>query len=77
MVGFNHGGDVLPREELVGHASGHRRADAERLVDAPEVVEHEIQCEGVEMVLGPLLNASVSRVNRRICIRIVRFDRST
>jgi hypothetical protein len=46
-------------------------------MDAAEIVEHEVECHGVRMVLDFLEKAFVSRVNRRIIMRIVRFDRST
>ena len=51
----------------------HRRGDAQRLVDTPEVVIHEVERHGRSVVLDLLLKAFVSRVKRRIDIRIVRF----
>jgi hypothetical protein len=46
-------------------------------VDAADVVVHEEQAHHRRVVSDFLLKAFVSRVNRRIDIRIVRFARST
>ena len=70
--------DVLDRPHVIGQAGLHRWRDAQRLVNAREVVVHEVQGHGGGVVLELLTeNAFVSRVNRRIDMRIVRFWRST
>jgi hypothetical protein len=47
------------------------------LVDADEIVIGEVQSHGVDVVLDLFEKPLVSRVKRRMCIRIVRFWRST
>ena len=46
-------------------------------MDTRKIVMHEMQGNGVFKVLIFLLNPLVSRVKRRIPIRMVRFWRST
>jgi Asp-tRNA(Asn)/Glu-tRNA(Gln) amidotransferase A subunit family amidase len=46
-------------------------------MDAAEVVPHEVERDGRLMVLAFLYKTLVSRVNRRMGIRMVRFWRST
>ena len=58
-------------------ASSHRRGDPKRLMDPGEVVVHEVQGDGAMWFSSFFQNPFVSRVNRRMCIRIVRFWRST
>lgn len=55
----------------------HRRCHASRLVDAPEVVIHEVWREGCRVVLHVLGQSVREPVKRRIDIRIVRFWRFT
>ena len=46
------------------------------MVDAAEIAIHDVERDGRCVVLHFLLKAFVSRVNRRMDIRIVRFWRS-
>ena len=45
-------------------------------MDADEIVIHEVNCDGVSVVLDLLENALVNRVDLRIDMRIVRLARS-
>jgi hypothetical protein len=62
---------------VIRNSRFHRGSHTERLVDAPTVVVHEVDRDGRRVILDLLLKALVSRVNRRMDIRIVRFWRST
>ena len=55
----------------------HRWRHPQRLVNADEVVVHEVERDGALWFSTFFENALVSRVNRRMLIRIVRFWRST
>jgi hypothetical protein len=61
---------------VIGHASGHRRGDFDGLMDAAEVVVHEVERHSRGQILDLLGKALVSRVKRRMLIRIVRLARS-
>lgn len=65
------------RPNVVGQAGVHRGRDAERLMDAAEIVVHEMQRDRRLVRLKLFREAFVRRVNRRMLIRIVRFWRST
>jgi hypothetical protein len=61
------GHDISDTPEAIRHASGNRRSNAERLVDADKIVVHEVKRERRDVVLNfSLENAFVRRVNRRI-----------
>ena len=66
----------LPDHFLHHHPSSQGRRNPQRLVDANEVVPDKgaNKCAGF---LAFLLKALVSRVNRRMDMRMVRFCRST
>src|SRR4051812_28715718 len=42
--------DIFHRPQPIRHASGHRGSDAKRLMDADEVVEHEVERQRVVVV---------------------------
>ena len=63
--------DIRNLPQAIGHASGHRRAHAQRLMHPDEVVVGREQRERVDVVSIFFEKALVNRVNRRICIRIV------
>ena len=63
---------------MIGESRFHRWRHPQRLVNAAEVVVHEVQRNRVTVVLQLLAeNPFVSRVKRRMDMRIVRFWRST
>lgn len=62
---------------MIGHSGLHRWGNPQRLVNAAEIVAHEVQRNRVRVVINFLEKALVSRAKRRIFIRIVRFCRST
>jgi hypothetical protein len=62
---------------MIGRPIIHSWRDPRRLVDAAVVAVHEMQRNVVSVILSFFENALVSRVNRRIDIRIVVFCRST
>lgn len=68
--------DVGKLPQLVSDARRHRWRDTQGLVDAHEIVVHEVDGDGVRVVLDLLLNAFVSLVKRRMPIRMDRFCRS-
>ena len=55
----------------------HCGCNFQRLVNPNEVVIHEVQRNSVGVVSTFFEKAFVRRVNRRMCIRMVRFCRST
>jgi len=65
--------DFLLRPDVIRNPSRHRGRDPKRLVNLREIVMHEMQCDGVRVILNLFENPSVSRVKRRMCILIVRF----
>lgn len=69
--------DIRHFHNAVDQARRHRRRSAKRLVNAAEVIEHEVERQRVAVVLKLLEKAFVNRVNLRIDIRMVRFWRST
>ena len=58
---------------MIREASGHRRRHAQRPVNPREVVVQEIERDRREWFSTFFEKPFVSRVNRRIPIRIVRF----
>jgi hypothetical protein len=65
--------DFFDAPNVIGNARFHCRGNAKRLMDAPEVVVHEVECHGCGVVLDLFENGFVRRVKRRIDIRIVTF----
>jgi len=61
------------RPYVVGESRFHGGSDAQSLVDANEIVIGKVQGERRIVILPLLVKAFVSRVNRRICIRMVKF----
>ena len=57
----------------IRHASGHRGGHPQRLMDADEVVIREVEADRVGVVVQLFEKPFVSRVKRRMCIRIVRL----
>lgn len=55
----------------------YRRRHAENVLDAGEVVVHEMQRDRCDVLLQLLAEAIRQPSERRLCIRIVRFCRST
>lgn len=55
MRGWSHGIDrsynIFPGARAINDASGHRRRNAQRRVDAGKVVEHEIQRQRVHVIV--------------------------
>lgn len=51
------------RPDMIGHAGGHRGRDPKRLVDAAEVVPHEMDGYGVSLVFGLLGKAVTSSIS--------------
>lgn len=66
--------DIFQLHDTVYQASGHCRGSAKRLVDAAEVIEHEVERQRVAVVLK-LFRKRIGK-NRRIDIRMVKFRRS-
>jgi hypothetical protein len=62
---------------MLGYTSGHRWRDAQRLVNAAEIIMHEVKGNSVLRFSTFFENAFVNQVNRRIAMRIVKFWRST
>lgn len=67
----------MKRPEAISQASLDRRGRLDRLVLAAEIVVHEVDASARCRFSAFLLKPFVSRVNRRIDIRIVRLLRST
>ena len=62
---------------MVADSRFHRWCNPQRLVNAAEVVVHVVQSNRVTVILQLLEKPFVSRVKRRMDMRIVRFWRST
>ncbi len=51
---LNQLGDIRNLPKPISNASGHRRGDAKRLMDADEIVIHHMERDGVGVVLDLL-----------------------
>lgn len=69
----DQGYDFLHAPKLAIDSRSLRWSDPKRLVTTREVVMHEVKRDRCSWFASFLLNAFVSRVNRRMRIHIVRF----
>ena len=58
---------------MVCNSCFHSWRYSQRLVNTTKIVVYEVKRNRVGVIVNLLLNALVSRVKRRVCIRIVRF----
>jgi len=65
--------DFLNAPHVVRYASFHRGRHAQRLMNPPEVVIHEVECHGGGMILDLFEKAFVSLVKLPMDIRMVRL----
>jgi hypothetical protein len=63
--------------EVICDAHRHRRSHSDPRMNLDEIVVHEMQADSRYMVSSVFEKPLVSLVNRRICILMVRFWRST
>ena len=66
---FDQRGDIPDLPKAISNASGHRRSDAQRLMDADEVVIHHVQRNRVGVVLD-LLREGVGKAGKAAHVHI-------
>jgi hypothetical protein len=75
-VGVDPRDDILHRPQTIRNPCGHRRGQAQRLRDAAEGVEGEVERQRVNGVVQLLAERIGEAGEGRMDIRIVRFRRS-
>jgi hypothetical protein len=70
---FDHPHHVDQIPQLAGHSGSHRWGHPQALMDANEVVMHEVDRDRMSVVLDLFREGIRQPGKRRICIRIVRF----
>lgn len=77
LCGFKQIHEFFDTPNMVCRTRFHGGRDAQCLVNTAEIVVHKIQGHGMTVILNLFADPFVSRVKRRMPMRIVRFWRST